>query len=210
MFGYVYKTTDLLNNKIYIGQHHKNVFDIRYIGSGTRIRARQREIGKRNFKVEVIEWCETLEKLCEREIYWITYYDATNPEIGYNVLRDQADNKRSNKKYYCRGLITYHNDELNKEIRLYKNEIPPKGFIKGRLKFDKKWKDSLANRGEKNGMYGVHRFGKDNPCWGRKWCYNPETMEIKYLKQNESLPSGFKYGNPRATKANKKREKQNG
>ena len=34
MFGYIYKTTNLLNNKIYIGQHKSELFDTKYFGSG--------------------------------------------------------------------------------------------------------------------------------------------------------------------------------
>lgn len=33
MYGYIYQTTNLINNKIYIGQHHSDVFDESYKGS---------------------------------------------------------------------------------------------------------------------------------------------------------------------------------
>lgn len=35
MYGYIYKTTNLLNKKIYIGQHKCRVFDSDYYGSGS-------------------------------------------------------------------------------------------------------------------------------------------------------------------------------
>ena len=34
MFGYIYKTTNKINNKIYIGQHKHADFDKQYYGSG--------------------------------------------------------------------------------------------------------------------------------------------------------------------------------
>ena len=37
MFGYIYKTTNLINGKIYIGQHKSEVFDNSYYGSGKLI-----------------------------------------------------------------------------------------------------------------------------------------------------------------------------
>lgn len=37
-----------------------------------------------NFEVSVIEECDTLEKLNEREIYWISFYDCIRPK-GYNI-----------------------------------------------------------------------------------------------------------------------------
>ena len=37
MYGYVYITTNLINNKRYIGQHKSDKFDTKYKGSGTLI-----------------------------------------------------------------------------------------------------------------------------------------------------------------------------
>lgn len=34
MIGYIYKTTNILNNKIYIGKHSSNTYDPTYFGSG--------------------------------------------------------------------------------------------------------------------------------------------------------------------------------
>ena len=34
MYGYVYKTTCIINDKIYIGKHGKNIFNAEYLGSG--------------------------------------------------------------------------------------------------------------------------------------------------------------------------------
>lgn len=42
--------------------------------------------GKENFVVEEIECC-LLEDLNSREIYWIEFFDATNPSIGYNISK---------------------------------------------------------------------------------------------------------------------------
>lgn len=194
MFGYIYKTTDLLNGKIYIGQHHASAFTTKYIGSGKKLRLRIKEIGMKNFKVEMIEACDTQKLLCEREIYWIKYYNSCNDEIGYNIIDSEFEYIKSMKKYYCRGLVTYYNLELHKELRLHKNETPPPGYVKGRLPFTKEHLASLARRGERNGMYGVHRYGKLNPCYGKKWCYNTETLEQRYINKEDPLPEGFVYG----------------
>lgn len=194
MFGYIYKTTDLLNGKIYIGQHHKNKFDKYYIGSGRKLLLRLKQIGRKNFKTEILEWCETQKELCDKEIYWIKHYNSVDSKIGYNIIDSSFEEIKSSKKYYCRGLITYCNEKLQKEIRLYPDEEVPEGFVKGRLPFSDDWKKKVGRHGENNGMYGVHRFGKQNPCYGRKWCYNPKTMESRYLKPEEELPDGFVYG----------------
>lgn len=42
-----------------------------------------RKYGYENFQYEVLETVETLELACEREIYWIEFYDSVNS--GYNI-----------------------------------------------------------------------------------------------------------------------------
>lgn len=86
MYGYIYKTTNLVNGKIYIGQKHSSVFlEEQYLGSSRRLRESIKHYGKENFKVELLEEIETKELMDEREIYWIKYYNSTNKEIGYNI-----------------------------------------------------------------------------------------------------------------------------
>lgn len=85
MFGYIYKTTNLINGKIYVGRHRSEVFDTRYFGSSKSLLTDIRIYGKHNFKCEILEWGESLEQLAELEIKWIKLLDSTNPDIGYNI-----------------------------------------------------------------------------------------------------------------------------
>lgn len=54
MIGYIYKTTNLINKKIYIGQHTADKFDTNYLGSGLLITKAINEHGKANFKAELL------------------------------------------------------------------------------------------------------------------------------------------------------------
>lgn len=85
MYGYIYKTTNLINGLIYIGQHKAKVKSATYIGSGKILWQAIRKFGIENFKNEVLEWCETAEELNEREIYWIEKLNARTKGIGYNL-----------------------------------------------------------------------------------------------------------------------------
>lgn len=92
----IYKATNLINNKIYIGQTRESL-DVRI---GKHIRSAKSEqnrgltsiyfhnallkYGVENFKWEIIDTATTDEELNEKEIYWIAAYDAMNKEIGYN------------------------------------------------------------------------------------------------------------------------------
>lgn len=79
----VYKITNKINNKIYIGQTTKN--NEEYFGSGTIIIKAIAKYGKDNFLREILETCISKEHLDEREKYWISFYNSTNRNIGYNV-----------------------------------------------------------------------------------------------------------------------------
>lgn len=88
MYGYIYKTTNLVNGLIYVGQHKATKFEPnRYIGSGNNIRAAIKEFGKENFKCEFLDAAETLEELNSKEEYWVDKLQSRNPTIGYNVKK---------------------------------------------------------------------------------------------------------------------------
>lgn len=89
-FGYIYKITNLINSKIYIGQTIRSLqcrFNQHIYRSGCiYLHNAIKKYGKENFKIEEIEYIST-DLLDEREIYWINYYNSTNKDIGYNILK---------------------------------------------------------------------------------------------------------------------------
>lgn len=88
MYGYIYKTTNLINGLIYVGQHKATKFEPnRYMGSGHKIKAAIKEFGKENFKCELLDTAETLEELNSKEEYWVDELQSRNPAIGYNVKK---------------------------------------------------------------------------------------------------------------------------
>lgn len=88
MYGYIYKTTNLITGLIYVGQHKATKFEPnRYMGSGNRIKLAIKEFGKENFKCELLETAETPEELNNKEEYWVDELQARNPAIGYNVKK---------------------------------------------------------------------------------------------------------------------------
>ena len=85
MYGYIYKTTNLINGKIYIGKR-KGEFTTSYKGSGKYLKNALNKYGVENFSVEVIEYCETLDIQNEREKYWISYYQNLDTPM-YNIAK---------------------------------------------------------------------------------------------------------------------------
>lgn len=79
----IYRTTNLINGKFYVGLDTKN--DPNYLRSGLLLKKAITKYGRDQFRKEILEECKTLEELREREIFWINELSAQNPEIGYNV-----------------------------------------------------------------------------------------------------------------------------
>lgn len=95
MLGKIYKITNHINGKIYVGQTVKSLkerFQKHCWGTtendsyhlNMAIKKAIKKYGKENFTIELIEEVETA-KLDEREIYWISYYDSYNK--GYNCTK---------------------------------------------------------------------------------------------------------------------------
>ena len=78
----IYKTTNLINGRFYIGKQIDD--DIEYLGSGKILRLAIKKYGKDNFKKEILEICNS-DELDEREKYWINYYNAADGNDGYNI-----------------------------------------------------------------------------------------------------------------------------
>lgn len=89
--GYIYKVTNLINQKIYIGLTYR---DIQTRWSEHKSRANNgstlyfhnaiRKYDLNNFYIEQIDEADG-DTLKERERYWINYYKSNNREFGYNL-----------------------------------------------------------------------------------------------------------------------------
>ena len=66
-YHYIYKTTNVLNNKFYIGMHSTNNLTDGYMGSGKLLWYSIKKYGKENHKVEILEYLDNRDKLRIRE-----------------------------------------------------------------------------------------------------------------------------------------------
>lgn len=158
MYGYIYKTTDTSNGKIYIGQHKSDVFDKSYFGSGIIIKSIKKK-RKYDLTTEVIEWCTTQSELDDREKYWISASNSTNPNIGYNINKGQPTGGAGRKN---KG--TKRTPEQCKKISETTKEAMKNPEIR------KKMSDVHKGRcdGEKNGFFGKQHTDEQKKRWSEQ------------------------------------------
>ena len=85
MLGYIYRVTNNINGKIYVGKHNGKVFDKNYYGSGVKIIRAIKKYSKENFTVDVLDWYDSLDDCIAKERYYIKKLDSRNFETGYNI-----------------------------------------------------------------------------------------------------------------------------
>ena len=102
---FIYKTTNLITKKIYVGKCSTEVVENGYLGSGKHFLYSLNFYGKENFQREIIEFCRSQSHLNRREVFWIEKLDARNPLIGYNIGRGGN----------CPN-IEYHTEESKQKI----------------------------------------------------------------------------------------------
>lgn len=97
MYHYVYKTTNLINNKYYIGVHSTNDLNDGYLGSGRIIKSSILKNGKNNFKIEILKHFDNRESALLYESEIITH-DIINDPLSYNLIFGGANKESFGRK----------------------------------------------------------------------------------------------------------------
>lgn len=141
MIGYIYKVTNKINGKIYIGQTIQSVKDRWYRHCGksgiskaelnTHFKRAILKYGKENFTIETIEVCDSTE-LNDREKFYISYYNSYIN--GYNSTIGGQDGSKPFKtsKEDETQIISLYNcgcslREIGREFNLDKTTV--KGIL---------------------------------------------------------------------------------
>jgi len=127
VYGVIYKITNNIDNKVYIGQTSGS-FNYRYSGSNwwkhtnnKHLKSSALKYGEKNFSINIkFDVAFSKEELDEKETYWIKYYNATNNKFGYN-LKDGGANGKPNAETLARMT------KINRKRGLMARGIPRPG-----------------------------------------------------------------------------------
>lgn len=148
----VYKTTNLINGKIYIGQDALN--NDLYFGSNRQLKEDIKTFGKNNFTKDILTVCDSKEEMTEKEIFFIKYFKNmgcymynVNPggpsQLGFKHSEKSKElfrkqNSGKNNPMYGKSAIIGKEWMTNykKDIYVLKENMQEyinNGWVKGRL-----------------------------------------------------------------------------
>lgn len=180
MYGYIYKTTNLVNGKIYIGQHKHKSFDVNYKGSGKIITQAIEKYGFENFSCKVIEYVNSSKEADEKERYWIAHYRKLLHDNLYNIMAG------GNGNFYERVSEEVANNTKEKLSKMNREGICGN---KGRhFTEEHKRKIGLANKGKKRTLEQIERnrqskLGK--PAWNKGLTKETDERVRKYIENKK-------------------------
>jgi hypothetical protein len=132
MFYYVYKITNTINNKFYIGSHKTQDLNDDYFGSGLYLKRAIKKYSKENFRKEILHYLKSIEEMYAKETEVLQQhrndptYNLKFYSMGGNT-REKYNKKQ--KKEYIKKLITNPNSPIGKRGKKhwnYNKQLPEK------------------------------------------------------------------------------------
>lgn len=178
---FIYKITNTINNKVYIGQTIRDLSvrwgDYKHLSkkkSNRAINHAMRKHGIENFKIEEIDGANNQTELNYKEWLWIHKFNSLSPN-GYNI-RQGGGSKGSFPEHYRNKISILTSKSLSNP------DIRDKISKAQKLRFSKK---EELDKSIKNSLEIWQREGyreKISSMWKLFYCNNPDVR----IKQNKS------------------------
>jgi hypothetical protein len=190
----IYKTTNLINNKIYIGAHSTNNINDGYIGSGKMLHSAIKKYGIENFKREILHMFNSPEEMFTKEKEIVSEKFISRLDV-YNIVTGGFGgfNKGSTDLKHIKNIKTGEVIAVNK-IKL--SEFLNNGWELGGVEPSNKGKtyvykenNRLAVSDQELEKYlnnGWIKGYKESPTKGKVWIYS-ETEDRYTLCNNNDL-----------------------
>lgn len=193
VYGFIYRTINLVNGKMYIGRRKckDEDSDNRYLGSSPHLNNAILKYGRENFSREILEYCEDEEQLTEREVYYLKKFNCVESEEYYNVTdspyrsgihgyrfteeskdRMSASAKRKFSDPAIRAKYTHPHKMSEEGLKKIRESTVSR--LKGKpLSLEHREKVRLSKLGDKNPFYGkelspTHRANISAAISGKK------------------------------------------
>jgi len=202
-YHFTYRTTNIVNNRYYLGMHSTNRIDDGYLGSGKRLYYELNKYGRDNFKFEILEQFNSREELVQAEITLITEHDLKNPNClnlkqggsggfseehrikGATNAGKKHSQRMENEEEYRVDVIKKMSIGLKRAYETGKKQKNYTGWMTGR----KMTPETISKMKEAKVGHGK---GVENSQFGKCWITN-ET-ENKKIYKGDIIPEGWRLG----------------
>ena len=200
----IYKITNKVNNKIYIGCHKTLDLDDGYMGSGKLIGFAIFKYGKENFTKEYLHIFDNAEEMFDMEATLVNEEFVVDKET-YNIMQGGTGGFDYVNANYDRTTTKYKESCSRggkKSLELHGDRIASLG---GKASWEAKKNNPDLNMahfagkkhtaetkrkiGEANSK---HQTGNKNSQYGKMWITNG--IESKTILKTDSIPEGFRKG----------------
>lgn len=181
LFSCIYLWINLVNGKKYVGQtqyFYNRMTQYKNVGATPYLQHAINKYGIDNFDIEIIEKIP-VEKLDEREQYWMDYYKSYEPDKGYNICQFASTSRgRKHRPESIQKLKDVkHYWVLKGELNpMYGKKHPPEwrenhsNWLKNKWATDENYREFWVNKmsGENNYFYGKRLVGELNGMYGKQ------------------------------------------
>lgn len=203
----VYKTTNIVNGKYYIGVHKTNNIDDSYIGSGKILNRAIKKYGRDNFRKDVLEVFENRAAAFELEARLVTEELTASSECynvklggsgGFDFINDSAIRDNRTPDSIRRGGISSsngfkHRRETDSEFDEKMREAQKRGYADRRANgFTFRDKNHTQETKRLLSELGATRTGERNSAFGTMWI--TDGLVNKKIKRGTAIQSGWRAG----------------
>jgi hypothetical protein len=206
-YHYIYKTTNLINNKYYIGMHSTDNINDGYLGSGKRLWFSINYHGKENHKFEILEYCKNRKELRRREEE-IVNEELLNEELCMN-LKTGGDGGLVDDNHYQNftkaGMDNFNKSKKQREktLSIKRKDKDWLKMLSERVKEGHKASgfDNITFKGKKHSDESKKKMseskkgegkGSNNSQYGSCWITNE--IENKKIMRGDVIPEGWRLG----------------
>lgn len=131
MYFYLYKITNLINGKIYVGVHQTKNLDDGYLGSGSHICSSIKKYGKENFHKEILEFFHDAKSMFTKEREIVNEEFLKRVDVYNKVLGGQGGSPEGNG-FTFKGRS--HSDETKNRLSSKASEYKHSDETKEKMK----------------------------------------------------------------------------
>jgi hypothetical protein len=205
----IYKITNKIDGKFYIGSHKTKNLDDNYMGSGKYLKYAQNKYGIGNFDKQIMFMFETSEEMYLKEFELVnkefiatenTYNLKIGGNGGWDYLNKSGLNNSTKTMEQMQKSGFIHAERLKSDLnyremrRLKSSENFKRLHKENKFKYDnfKGKSHSVETKrkiGEKN---SIHQLGENNSQFGTIWITNG--IDNKKIKKDGFIPEGWNKG----------------